>query len=221
MENLPKQYQVLKRVRPWQGAFFYQKSEVIYQLTYAFCRRFLPPYGDRTVDQMIQAARSGKQNIVEGTEDGEASTEMHLKLLGVARGSLQELRQDFHDYLVAHHLSIWNTQHPRYAAMRDFCKSHNHLDDYQPFFEKWDDETMANTGLTLCHQVDTMLNRHLRTLEKEFVEQGGIKERMYAARTGYRQQQDAELAALRQQVPQLQAEIARLQALLRQNNIKY
>lgn len=221
MENLPKQYQVLKRVRPWQGAFFYQKSEVIYQLTYAFCRRFLPPYGDRTVDQMIQAARSGKQNIVEGTEDGEASTEMHLKLLGVARGSLQELRQDFHDYLVAHHLSIWNTQHPRYAAMRDFCKSHNHLDDYQPFFEKWDDETMANTGLTLCHQVDTMLNRHLRTLEKEFVEQGGIKERMYAARTGYRQQQDAELAALRQQVPQLQAEIARLQTLLRKNNIKY
>ncbi|MCR5444845.1 MAG: four helix bundle suffix domain-containing protein [Bacteroidales bacterium] len=216
-----KQFQVLRRVRPWRGAFFYQKSEVIYQLTYAFCRRFLPPYGDRTVDQMIQAARSGKQNIVEGTEDGETSTEMHLKLLGVARGSLQELRQDFHDYLVAHQLGIWNSQHPRYAAMRDFCKSHNRLEDYQPFFEKWDDEEMANTGLTLCHQVDTMLNHHLRTLEKEFVEQGGIKERMHAARTGYRQQQDAELQQLRQLVPQLQTEIARLQALLKANGINY
>ena len=216
-----KQFQVLKRVRPWQGAFFYQKSEVIYQLTYAFCRRFLPAHDDRTVDQMVQAARSGKQNIVEGTEDGETSTEMHLKLLGVARGSLQELRQDFHDDLLAHQLSVWTPLHPRYAAMRDFCKRHNRLEDYQPFFEKWDAETMANTGLTLCHQVDTMLNRHLRTLEQEFVEQGGIKERMHAARTGYRQQQDAELQQLHQLVPQLQAEIARLKKKLEENGIEY
>ena len=215
------QFQVLKRVRPWQGAFFYQKSEVIYQLTFAFCHRFLPAYGDRTVDQMVQAARSGKQNIVEGTEDGETSSEMHLKLLGVARGSLQELRQDFRDYLVAHQLTIWTAQHPRYAAMRDFCKTHNQLEDYQPYFEKWDDETMANTGLTLCHQVDTMLNRHLHTLEKEFVEQGGIKERMHAARTGYRQQQDAELQQLRRLVPQLQGEIERLRKILERNGIAY
>lgn len=215
------QFQVLRRVRPWRGAFFYQKSEVIYQLTYAFCRRFLPAFGDRTVDQMVQAARSGKQNIVEGTEDGETSTEMHLKLLGVARGSLQELRQDFHDYLTAHQLTVWKPQHPRYAGMQDFCKSHNRLEDYQPFFEKWDDETMANTGLTLCHQVDTMLNRHLRNLEKEFVEQGGIKERMHAARTGYRQQTDAELAQLRQQVPQLQAEVERLRQILIMNGIEF
>lgn len=214
-----KQFQVLKRQKPWRDAYYYQKSEAIYQLTFAFCRRFLPAHGDRTVDQMIQAARSGKQNIVEGTEDGETSTEMHLKLLGVARGSLQELRQDYHDYLIAHQLHVWNPQHPRYAPMRDFCRAHNLLADYQPFFERWDDETMANTGLTLCHQVDTMLNRHLRTLEKEFVEQGGIKERMHAARTGYRQQQDAELAQLRQQVPQLQAEIARLQKLLQDHGI--
>ena len=216
-----KQYQVLKRVRPWQGAYFYQKSEVIYQLTYAFCHRFLPAHGDRTVDQMVQAARSGKQNIVEGIEDGETSTELHLKLLGVARSSLQELRQDYHDYLVARQLTIWTLQHPRYTTMREFCKSHNKLEDYQPFFEKWDAEVMANTAITLCYQVDTMLNSHLRTLEKEFVEQGGIKERMHAARTGYRQQQDTELAHLRQLVPQLQSEIARLQKILQANGIEY
>ena len=218
---LEKQYQVLKRQKPWRDAYYYQKSEVIYQLTYTFCHRFLPAHGDRTVDQMIQAARSGKQNIVEGTEDGETSTEMHLKLLGVARSSLQELRQDYRDYLISRQLTIWTAQHPRYAAMRDFCKSHNRLEDYQPCFEKWDDETMANTGLTLCHQVDTMLNRHLRTLEQEFVEQGGIKERMHAARTGYRQQQDAELQQLRLLVPQLQAEIASLKKKLQDHGIDY
>ena len=97
----------------------------------------------------------------------------------------------------------------------------NQLEDYQPFFEKWDAETMANTGLTLCHQVDTMLNRHLRTLEQEFVEQGGIKERMHAARTGYRQQQDAELQQLRLLVPQLQAEIASLKKKLQDHGIDY
>lgn len=218
---LEKQYHVLKRQKPWRDAYYYQKSEVIYQLTYAFCHRFLPAYGDRTVDQMIQAARSGKQNIVEGTEDGETSTEMHLKLLGVARSSLQELCQDYRDYLISRQLTIWTARHPRYDAMRDFCKNHNRLEDYQTFFEKWDDETMANTGLTLCHQVDTMLNRHLRTLEQEFVEQGGIKERMHAARTGYRQQQDAELQQLRLLVPQLQAEIARLKKKLEDNRINY
>ena len=105
--------------------------------------------------------------------------------------------------------------------MRDFCKGHNRLEDYQPYFEKWGAEEMANTAITLCHQTDTMLNRHLRTLEKEFVEQGGIKERMHAARTGYRQQQDAKLAALRHTVPQLQAEIARLKRILEDNGIDY
>lgn len=86
-------YQVLKRQMPWREAYYYQKSEVLYQLTYTFCQRFLPSHGDRTVDQMVQAARSGKQNIIEGTEDGETSTEMHIKLLNVARSSLQELRE--------------------------------------------------------------------------------------------------------------------------------
>ena len=86
---------VLKKAVVWKELFFYRKSDTIYQLTVEFCQRFLPAHGDRTVDQMVQAARSGKQNIVEGSEDGQTSSEMEIKLLNVARGSLQELRADY------------------------------------------------------------------------------------------------------------------------------
>lgn len=89
--NIPR---VLRQQTNWKELFFYQKSEVLYQLTFVFCKRFLPAYGDRTVDQMVQAARSGKQNIVEGLADGVTSTEMQLKLLNVGRASIQELQQD-------------------------------------------------------------------------------------------------------------------------------
>ena len=208
------QFQVLKRQKPWRDAYYYQKAETLYQMTFVFCQRFLPAHGDRTVDQMVQAARSGKQNIVEGTEDGTTSTEMHIKLLNVARASLQELREDYRDYLISRQLPLWNATHPRYHQMQTFCKAHNRLEEYNPYLEKWNDEEMANIALTLCHMTDAMLNHHLKNLEKEFVEQGGIKERMYAARTGYRQHQDAELASLRADNTRLKADNAALQAEL-------
>ena len=91
---------IFRQVPKWQDLWFYQKSEVLYQMTYVFCERFLHQYGNRTVDQMVQAARSGKQNIVEGSEDGKTSTEMELKLLNVARSSIGELRQDYEDFVV-------------------------------------------------------------------------------------------------------------------------
>ena len=216
-----KKYQILKRQMPWRDAFYYQKAEVLYQLTYVFCQRFLPQHGDRTVDQMVQAARSGKQNIIEGTEDGETSTEMHVKLLNVARSSLQELREDYRDFLLSRTLPVWDSSHPRFQSMQQFCKEHNRVEDYQSFFHKWSAEEMANIALTLCYQTDTMLNRTLKRLEQEFVVHGGIKERMHAARTGYRQEQDAELASLRQEVPALRAEVQRLRRLLDDNGIKY
>lgn len=219
--NPEKPYQVLKRQKPWRDAYYYQKSEVIYQMTYVFCQRFLPPHGDRTVDQMVQAARSGKQNIIEGIEDGETSTEMHIKLLNVARSSLQELREDYRDYLLSRNLTIWTSGFERYEKMQTFCRQHNKFEDYQPFLPKWDEEEMANIALTLCCMTDTMLNHQLQKLEKEFVEMGGIKERMHAARTGYRQAQDQELAALRQEVPMLRKEVERLKSLLRINNIEF
>lgn len=214
-KKLPeKKYQVLKRQKPWRDAYYYQKTETLYQLTFAFCQRFLPSFGDRTVDQMKQAARSGKQNIVEGTEDGETSTEMYIKLLNVARSSLQELREDYRDYLLSRNLTLWTKGHPRYADMQEYCYNHNKIEDYLPYLTQWNDEELANTALTLCYQTDSMLNSRLRKLEKEFVEQGGIKERMYAARTGYRQAQEEELTRLRN-------EVQRLQALLKEHGIDY
>ena len=90
---------VLKKQNNWKNLWFYQKTVVLYQMTYVFTKRFFPAYGDRTVDQMIQAARSGKQNIVEGSADGVTSAELELKLLNVARASIQELQEDYEDYI--------------------------------------------------------------------------------------------------------------------------
>ena len=218
--KVEKKYQILKRQKPWRDAYYYQKTEVLYQMTFVFCKRFLPAHGDRTVDQMVQAARSGKQNIVEGTEDGETSTEMYVKLMNVARSSLQELREDYRDYLLSRQLPIWDESHARYEDMQEFCKTHNKIEDYQPYFEKWSDEEMGNVALTLCYQTDAMMHKVLLRMEQEFVEQGGIKERMHAARTGYRQAQDEELAKLRREVPALRAEVARLKKLLEENGIE-
>jgi four helix bundle protein len=95
----------------------------LYALTYHFAKRFLPSKGDRTVDQMIQAARSGKQNIIEGLADGMTSTEMQLKLLNVARSSLKELRADYEDYLSTRHLTVWGASHPRYDTILAFAAS--------------------------------------------------------------------------------------------------
>ncbi|MBR4885813.1 MAG: four helix bundle suffix domain-containing protein [Muribaculaceae bacterium] len=212
--------EVLRKQKPWKDAYYYQKAETLYQMTYRFCQRFLSQHGDRTVDQMIQAARSGKQNIIEGTEDGVTSTEIQLKLLNVARSSLQELRADYMDYLESRRLTVWGNTHERYATMQMFCRKHNIVDDYRPYFERWNDEEMANIAITLCYMTDTLLNNELKRLEQEFIEQGGIKERMHSARTGYRHQQDEELQSLRNKVASQKAEIARLKELLSKHGIK-
>lgn len=205
---------VLKKAVVWRDLYFYRKSDAIYQLTVDFCHRFLPLYGDRTVDQMVQAARSGKQNIVEGSEDGQTSSEMEIKLLNVARGSLQELRSDYLDYLNTHHLSIWSANNERQQRLRVFCHSHNDFSDYEPLVAKMNDEEMANLLLTLCHQTDKMMCAYLEKLEHRFVTEGGIKERMHAARTGYRQEVDARLRALEAENLQLKARIKELEGLL-------
>ncbi|MBR6714941.1 MAG: four helix bundle suffix domain-containing protein [Prevotella sp.] len=196
MENYDTKGKVLKKAVIWKDLYFYRKSDVLYQLTVDFCHRFLPVHGDRTVDQMVQAARSGKQNIVEGSEDRQTSSEMEIKLLNVARGSLQELRSDYQDYLNTHHLKTWEKDNPRQQRLRDFCSKHNDYSDYEPLLGKINDEEMANLALTLCHQTDKMMCAYIAKLEERFVKEGGIKERMYAARTGYRKEQDAYMKAL-------------------------
>ena len=105
--------------------------------------------------------------------------------------------------------------------MKIFCRHHNKVEDYQPFFQRWSDEEMANIALTLCYMTDSMLNKYLISLENDFVELGGIKERMHAARTGYRKQQDEEFAALKEKVKEQDAEIERLKNLLKANEIEF
>lgn len=205
---------VLKQQANWDALFFYQKSDVIYQLTFAFCDRFIHLYKDRTRDQVIQAARSCKQNIVEGLADGVTSTEMQLKLLNVARASLKETREDFEDYIKSRHLLFYRKGEDRYDKMLSYCRYHNKLEDYEPFFSKWSDEEMCNCAITLCHMVDKMLMSFLAKLDREFVTEGGIKERMYKARTGYRQKQDERLKQLEEEKPRLIKQILEQKAQL-------
>ena len=204
---------VLKRQNNWENLYFYQKTDVLYQLTYAFTTRFLVK-GDRTIDQMVQAARSGKQNIVEGSADGVASSEMEIRLMNVARASIKELKEDYADYLVTRSLKAWDPGHPRYGAMLAFCRDHNRPEDYQPYLQTWTDEEMANTALTLCHMVDKMMTSYAGRLEKQFVTEGGIKERMTAARLGYRAGKRAENEQLKAENEQLKERIRRLEAQL-------
>ena len=157
--------QVLRKQANWEGLYFYQKANVLYQLTFVFTKRFLPAHGDRTVDQMVQAARSGKQNIVEGSADGVTSMEMELKLLNVARSSIKELKEDYEDYIVSRHLTRWSAGNARYDGMLKFCRNHNRIEDYQDFFDRWTDEEMANVALTLCHMVDKMMTTYQKQQE--------------------------------------------------------
>ena len=197
---------VLRKQTNWQQLWFYQKTVVLYQLTYVFTRRFLPTYGDRTVDQMVQAARSGKQNIVEGTADGVTSMELELKLLNVARASIQELREDYDDYIIAHKLNKWTQGHPRFDGLLKFCRQHNNLSDYEPYFNRWNDEEVANIAITLCRMVDKMMMTYQKKKEAEFVTQGGIRERMTAARLNFRNSQKCQVESLISQIDALKKE---------------
>ena len=168
--------QVLKRFGDYRTLYFYRKSKVIYDLTFHFCDRFVTEYHDRTKDQMIQAARSGKQNFVEGMQDGQADIEKALFLMTIGQGSLQELLEDYEDYLRTRQLSKWTTGHSRYQKLVDFCKQRNDIDEYDGLFSRMSDEELANMALTLIHQTDYLLDRYLKKLEQEYIATGGTKE---------------------------------------------
>ena len=206
---------VMRKSTVYKELHFFRKSDVLVQLTKAFCHRFLPHYGDRTVDQMIQAARSIKQNIAEGFTDGQTSFETEIKLLGIAKGSNQELLEDYQDYLKQHNLPEWaKTNIPRYDDMRTFCRDHSDEIHYRPYFDRWTDEEMVNVAICLCHMVDKAMTSFLAKRDREFVEEGGIRERMTAARLDMRAtqkqiiaQQEQEIATLKAQNNSLTAQI--------------
>ena len=127
---------VLRKAVVYQELYFYKRSDILYQLTVAFCRRFLPKYGDRTVDQMVQAARSTMQNIAEGSVDGQTSVEVEIKLLGIAKGSNQELLGDYMNHLRTRELQSWWGSNSRADKLHSFCTEHMSPEDFVPYFER-------------------------------------------------------------------------------------
>ena len=211
---------VLRKAVVYTELRFYQRSDVLYQLTQVFCQRFLPRYGDRTVDQMVQAARSTKQNIAEGSTDGQTSTETELKLLGIARGSNQELLEDYQDYLKRKGLSEWFGRNDRFDRLHQFCRCHSQWADYQPMMVKMNDEELANMAICLCHQVDKALAKYIELKDREFTTEGGIRERMTAARLGQRETQRQTIERLTAEINALRQENARLKQIMAENGIK-
>ena len=173
---------VLKQGNDWRKLHFYHKADAIYQLTFVFCHRFLPISGDRTVDQMVQAARSGKQNIVEGNIDGITSTEMEIKLTNVNRASLHELLEDYKDYLRVHGLEQWPVNSPKAEQTRRYCRTHNDAEDYTRKIKERSAETICNIAITLILQTDVMIRGLIEWQKNYFRENGGIKEQMYNER---------------------------------------
>ena len=163
----------------------FQKAECVYDVTYYFANKFLTK-GDRTIDQMGQAARSGKQNLAEGNIDGVTSKEMEIKLTNVNRASLHELLLDYEDYLRARGLEQWSFNDPRCVQTREFCKRHLDSAVFREKIKDRSDETIANIAITLIHQCDVLLKGLIEWQKKNFLENGGIKEEMYRARKAYR-----------------------------------
>ena len=206
---------IFGKVANYKELHVYQKSEVLVLLTDVFCKRFLPLYGDRRVDQMNMAARCGKQNIVEGCEEGLTSSKMEVNLVNVGRASFQELREDYEDYLKRNNLSVWDKDHPRFDGMVNFCRQNNRWEAYQELASKLSAEEFCNMALSLCHITDKMFDGYLKHLETRVIEEGGIKERMHAARTGYREGIDRRLRELEAENQRLKAENEELKSRLR------
>ena len=162
----------------------YRNSVVIYDGTVDFCNRFLKK-GDRTIDQMIQAARSGKQNIVEGCMASGTSTETEIKLIGVARASLEELLEDYRDHLRTRDLPLWEKTDPRILAIRQLSRQNNNTyETYKTYLEQGNNtsELFCNLMISLIHQTCYLLDRYLQSLDRQFAEKGGIRERMLRTR---------------------------------------
>jgi four helix bundle suffix protein len=167
----------------------YQKAEVVYELTYRFCRRFLKK-GDRTIDQMVQAARSGKQNIIEGSKAATTSKETEIKLTNVARASQEELLEDYRDFLRVRDKPIWDKESREARYVRELSKTTPlTFDLFREFVETRPADVVANIAICLIHQTNYLLDRQLKALEQAFLKDGGLRERMTRTRLQAREQQ--------------------------------
>ena len=163
----------------------YRLTEIIYDLTAVFVDRFIER-GSRTRDQMVQAARSGKQNIAEGSKASSTSKETEIKLTNVAVASLEELLVDYGDYLRQHGGEIWVIGNERLERLRAYVRSDGFMSDPMHHLGQMNAEEFCNLCITLINQAQYMLSRLLERQQDDFVKEGGIKERMFRARIDYR-----------------------------------
>lgn len=163
----------------------FRLTEIIFDLTIVFTERFIP-IGSRTTDQMVQAARSGRQNIAEGSAAASTSKETEIKLTNVARASLEELKLDYEDYLRQHRLAQWNWQSQEVERIRAYTRTDEFMADPMKYAHRYPAEKYCNLCITLINQAQALLRRLLERQQQQFLEQGGIKELMYKARTEYR-----------------------------------
>ncbi len=164
----------------------YQMSEIVYDATVVFCDRWIGRRS-RTHDQMVQAARSGKQNIAEGSMASGTSKKFELKLVGVASASLEELLLDYQDFLRQRNLPLWEKSHPNAQEIRKLAyASDRSYMTYRTYIEGAPPEVAANVLVCLIHQTNFLLDQQLRQLEKQFLKQGGFTERLYRSRQNTR-----------------------------------
>ena len=154
----------------------------MYDLTHGFCCRFLK-LKDRSIDQMVQAARSGKQNILEGSRASGTSKETELKLTGIARASLDELLRDYCDFLTTRKLRVWNKDSREALFIRRLgVNPDSTYEDFRQFCETRSAEVVANIAVCLVHQANYLLDQQIRHLEKDFLQNGGVRERVSRVR---------------------------------------
>jgi four helix bundle suffix protein len=170
----------------YQDLLSFQKARIVYDATVRFCARFMNPR-DRTHDQMIQAARSGKQNILEGSQASGTSKETEIKLTNVARASLEELLEDYRDFLRTGGLRLWdkNSREARYVR-RLGARPDSSYESYRTYIETRPPEVVANILICLIHQTNYLLDQQLRRMEQDFLKEGGLRERMTRARVASR-----------------------------------
>jgi four helix bundle suffix protein len=184
----PSSHPIIPPRGDYQTLLSYQKAEAIYDLTFRFAHKYLAK-GDRTIDQMIQSARSGKQNILEGSKASLTSKETEIKLTSVGRASLEELLADYRDYLRVREHALWDKDSKEALFVRQLGRREPQTYElYREFVETRPPEVVANIAICLIHQTNYLLDQQLRRLEKDFLEQGGLRERMFQARLQHRRQ---------------------------------
>jgi four helix bundle suffix protein len=176
---------LIKPTGDYNKLLCYQKAECLYDITYYFTEHFLQR-SDRTIGQMRQAARSGKQNISEGYTRAGTSKDTAIKLIDVAKSSLIELHDDYRDYLRTRGHRQWENDSKEVAAMRQIAKKHNHSQYYMQLIATRPPETIANIAICLQKQTDYLIAKLLEKLSNDFLAEGGFRERMTKMRIDQR-----------------------------------